>query len=120
MADKNDKRVRDENNPGRVDKNTRSSITSTDDDIALAPSGDEGDIIPPVVDKEDGDTDVLTEEELRELRYQDIDDTEIDDTNKTSALYRRAAEDFDPKETEVQLAEHFVYTDAELEEFGYF
>jgi len=33
---------------------------------------------------------------------------------------RRAVADFDPEETEPQLAEHFVYKDEEFEKDGYF
>ena len=38
----------------------------------------------------------------------------------SSALYRQAMARFDPKENEVQLSEHFVYTDKEFNEHGHF
>jgi len=58
------------------------------------------------------------EEEKEQQEY--IDNTEVFDGGTSTQLYRRAISDFDEAETEVQLSEHFVYTDKELKETGYF
>jgi len=121
MAHKNVEVLRAKDNRGSVDKNAESvARVKSDVDDTLEAAGDDGNIIPDIHDEEAGDPGVPTEDELREQRYEEIDNTEISDTEKTSALYRRAVSDFDPEENEVQLAEHYVYTDAELEEHGYF
>lgn len=120
MENENVKVLRTKNSSRSVDKNTKSPPTSVDEDVSLATPGDAGDQLSPDDDQEDGGEAVPTEEELRELRYKDIDDTEISYEVETSKLYRRAISDFDENETEVQLSEHWVFTDAELERDGHF
>ena len=61
-----------------------------------------------------------TQAELRAAELEEIDNTEISEEHTTTSLYRRAVSDFDPKETEPQLAEHYVYRDDEFERDGYF
>ena len=70
--------------------------------------------------EETDDERIAREAEERAEQLKEIDETEISHTHQTSALYRRAVSDFDPHETEPQLAEHWVETDDELERFGYF
>ena len=45
---------------------------------------------------------------------------QLDFGTNSSALYRQAMARFDPKENEVQLSEHTVYTDREYNDYGYF
>lgn len=120
MEDQNDKRIRDKVDPRSIDKNDKSPPVAGDEGDALAPPRVPGNIIPADAGEEDGSQDVFTEEELRLQRYEEIDATEIFDDAETTPLYRRAAEDFDETETEVQLAEHFVFQDIEIKKHGYF
>ena len=70
--------------------------------------------------EETDDERTAREAEERAAELAEIDETEISDTHNSTALYRRAISDFDPKETEVQLAEHWHEDDDELQRYGYF
>lgn len=39
---------------------------------------------------------------------------------QTSTIYRRAIQDYDPNEMQVQLSEHYFFTDAQYERDGHF
>lgn len=91
-----------------------------DDDGKDIPSDDQQHLDTQRPNEEGSDEGEPSEAEIRAAELKTIDETEISDEAETTTLYRRAVSDFDPNETEVQLAEHWVYRDEELERDGYF
>lgn len=119
MANENQSELRSTSDQKIADELNRSRTQShSDDDTTNDETRRSTTSTEPREETDDERTAREAEERAAELK--EIDETEISNTHQTSALYRRAVSDFDPNETEPQLAEHWIETDDELERFGYF
>ena len=121
MENKDVKRLRNEDNTESREEDVRSDVRKSDDDSKqLSRENSDGRDTSENGDEKGSDERVLTKDEQIAERYREIDETEILEEGKSSALYRRAVSDFNPRDTRVQLAEHWEYRDPEFEQKGHF
>ena len=120
MEDENKSEVRKRDTEDNVSESRRGSADASNDNKELAtprerPSGDGA----SAADEESSDSRDALEVEQREIEQRWIDETEVVEQGRSTAAYRRAMADYDPRSKEPQLIEHAVFIDEEYERFGY-
>ena len=94
-----------------VDRRAVADDPRTVDTKKTVEAGDDPDIV---------ETDEEREERERGEYLERVEATEIFDDAESSAAYRRAMAEYDPKRTDIQEIEGFEYRDADLDTYGRF
>ncbi len=113
MENKTTSKLRNVNNKSDSGLTESESVKSDNTDIKNASIKNTSEVDTSTVDDQE-----FTPEDIRAIEIEEL--KELAAESGASVLYHKAIKDFDPNETNVQIAEFIVFRDKEYDEHGYF